>query len=225
VLLNDGRNPNDNGESVTRRLLAHLHQHLVGYIALVVAVVGSGGSYAVAATSRHTSKHHPTTLSACVNDRTGEMILDRTGRCRRGRHRVTWDVTGRRGATGPAGSPAPSIYAAVDAALVANNTQPSPEKGMTVQSIGTGSYLITITDPVCAIGENVPVVTPSAHYLSGGAVPPVGAVPVAYVSEQNSLTQFTIQTGFDAGGSLTPEGLDFFVQDTCMPSSSDSVRP
>jgi hypothetical protein len=213
-----------------RRLLAHIQSNGVAYVALMIAVAGSGGSYAVAATSHHSGRRHPaTTLAACVNDRTGEMVLDRRGRCRRGRHKVTWDVKGRTGATGAtgaAGAPAPSIYAAVDATSAANGLQSEPENGLSVENVGTGEYTVTVTDPVCSRGANVPTVTPTADYLSGGpVVAPVGATPIAYISEENSLTAFTIQTGFIFGGSFTAAGLNFEIQDTCMLGSNQATIP
>jgi hypothetical protein len=213
-----------------RRLLAHIQSNGVAYVALMIAVAGSGGSYAVAATSHHSGRRHPaTTLAACVNDRTGEMVLDRRGRCRRGRHKVTWDVKGRTGATGAtgaAGAPAPSIYAAVDATSAANGLQSEPENGLSVENVGTGEYTVTVTDPVCSRGANVPTVTPTADYLSGGPVMvPVGATPIAYISEENSLTAFTIQTGFIFGGSFTAAGLNFEIQDTCMLGSNQATIP
>ena len=223
-----------------RRLRSHAQHNLVAYVALVVAVAGSGGSYAVAATSQHrsTATHHAaTTLAACVNNRTGEMVLDRRGRCRRGRHKVTWDVKGRRGATGrrgetgatgttgAAGAPAPSIYASVDAGFAANNLQSVPENGLSVQNVGTGAYTMTVTDPVCSRGANIATLTPTSRYLSGGPLPPSGATPVAYISQEDSPTEFSIQTGFISGGAFTAAGLDFEIQDTCMPPSSDSTSP
>jgi hypothetical protein len=223
---------------VTRRLRTHLHDNFVAYVALCVAVISSGGSYAVAATAHHTSsaKHPtPTTLAACVNNRTGEMILDRRGRCRAGRHKVTWDVKGRRGATGAkgatgttgaAGAPAPSIYASVNATSAANGLQAEPENGLSVQNVGTGEYTVTVTDPECSRGANVPTITPTADYLTGGpVVPPVGATPIAYISEEDTLTVFTIQTGFISGGSFTAAGLNFEVLDTCMLGSNQSTSP
>jgi hypothetical protein len=215
-----------------RRLLAHVQSNAVAYIALMIAVAGSGGSYAVAATSHSSRRHHPaTTLSACVNDRTGEMILDRRGRCRHGRHRVTWDVKGRpgapgaAGATGAAGAPSPSIYASVDASFAAGGLQSEPENGLSVQNVGPGEYTMTVTDPVCSRGANVPTITPTADYLSGGPIPPQGATPVAYISEEDSLTEFTIQTGFISGASFTADALNFEIQDTCMVGSNQSVSP
>jgi hypothetical protein len=223
-----------------RRLRTHFQQNLVAYIALVVAVAGSGGSYAVAATSHHRSsaKHHTaTTLAACVNNRTGEMVLDRRGRCRAGRHKVTWDVKGRRGATGAAGAPgatgatgaagapAPSIYASVDANAAADGLQPVPENGLTVQNVGTGQYTMTVTDPICSRGANIPTLTPTSRYQLGGTIPPAGAIPVAYISQEDTTTEFSIQTGFLSGGTFTAAGFDFEIQDTCMPPSSDSTSP
>jgi hypothetical protein len=159
------------------------------------------------------------------------MVLDRRGRCRRGRHKVTWDVKGRTGATGAtgaagaAGAPAPSIYASVDASAAANGLQPVPDNGLSVQNVGTGEYTVTVTDPECSRGANVPTLTPTADYLTGGVLAPPGATPVAYISDENSPAEFTIQTGFMYDGSFTAVGLNFEVLDTCMLGSNQATSP
>ena len=217
---------NSGGALVIHRLGRHIATNLVAYVALVVAIAGSGGSYAVAATARHSStKPRPTTLVAGVGDRTGAMSLERTKRCSRGHYRVSWAIKGPRGATGPAGAPAPSVYAAVDATLAANNIQPPAESGMAVVRSTVGAYLVTITSPICAKGQNVPVVTPTSDYLSGEATPPANATPVAFIPNNVGIsTHFTIDTGYTANGSFTPEDLDFDVQDTCHPASTDKAQ-
>jgi hypothetical protein len=210
---------------VLKRLVGHVQGNVVAYIALMVAVVSGGGGYAIAATTHKTARK-PTSLTACVSRSSGEMFLHHEGRCAKGRHKVTWRIKGPRGKTGAngaAGAPAPSIFAAVDAGIVASGQQPIVEKGMTVARTGTGVFTIAITDAICAHGDNVPVVTPSSRYLGGEPVPPSGAAPVAYVDEV-SAAQFTVTTGYVAGGSFTPEDDNFWVQDTCLASSTASVR-
>lgn len=204
------------------RLITHLRSNVVAYIALIISVISGGGGYAIAATTAHhkTTKRHRTTIVACASRRTGELFLHRHGRCGRGKHKVRWNIKGPRGKTGAAGAPAPSIFAAVDPGVVADGVQPTPEKGMTIQRTGTGTFVMTITDPVCSQGANVPVLTPTADYFTGDATPPAGATPVAYIAQQNSPTQFTLQTGYTAAGAFTADDLHFYVQDTCLPPTS-----
>jgi hypothetical protein len=217
-LLGDDRHPHDNGVPVTRRILQHAKQHCVAYLALCVAVVGSGGSYAVAATAHDTSSARrptPTTLAACVNDHTGEMVLDRRGRCRAGRHKVTWDVKGRRGATGPVG---PTIAAAVSVSELVGGVPLTAIQGLKVQRVEIGSYLVQVTNRECAKRQNVPVLTAENDPLLEDGALPVGAIPTAYLTDFGSA-QFEVRTGYLAGGSFTPYDYNFDVQDSCVASS------
>jgi hypothetical protein len=203
---------------VKKRLLHHVQQNTVAYIALVVAVAGSGGSYAVASTTHRSSsaKHHsPTTLSACVNNRTGEMILDRRGRCRRGRHKVTWDVKGRRGATGATG---PTIAAAVSASDLDSGTPLTGIQGLTVRRVGIGSYSVQVTNPACARQVNVPEVSIADNPLLVDGAMPANGTPIAYLGDYAN-TEFKVQTGYLVGGTFTPYDYDFELQDSCVPGS------
>lgn len=211
-----------------RGLAGHVRGNVVAYIALMVSVISGGGGYAIAATTHHQTKHKTkktTTIVACASKRTGELYLHEHGRCAAGRHRVRWSVRGPKGATGAAGAPAPSIFAIVDAGGAAQGIQPL-EKGLSVARAGVGVYTITITDPTCANGTNAPVVTPTSRYLSGESIPPAGAAPVAFLQSNLGISgaqPFTVQTGYMAGGTFTPEDLNFDVQDTCLPSTSESA--
>lgn len=205
-----------------RRLASHARQNAVAYIALMFSVVGGGGGYALAATTRHTT-HKKTTIIACASKRTGELFLHERGRCAKGRHRVRWSIRGPRGATGAAGTPSPSIFAAVDADSAVNGLQPTAESGMTVARAAVGVYTATITNPTCAAStNNVSTVTPTGRYASGQVVPPAGATPVAYLDDNIGISnQFTIHVGYvNSGGTFVPLDYYFDVQDTCLPSST-----
>ena len=124
---------------------------------------------------------------------------------------------------GAAGAPAPSIFAAVDAGDLIAGVQPPAEKGLTVTRNGVGSYTITITDPTCASGYNVPTATPTSRYTTGGPIPPSGATPVAYLGNPVSSTQFPVSVGYvNSSGTFVPVDYDFDVQDTCLPPSAAS---
>ena len=73
------------GGATTRRhlhsLLAHLRSNIVAYVALAVAV-GSGGSYALAATTSNG------TIAVCVDNGSGVMHLAKHPRCGHGQSRI-----------------------------------------------------------------------------------------------------------------------------------------
>jgi hypothetical protein len=211
---------------VTIRFARHARQNVVAYIALMFSVIGGGGGYAIAATTHHSTHAKPTAVVACASKRSGELFLHHHGKCAKGRHKVQWSIRGprgRTGAAGAAGSPAPSIYAAVDAGIAASGAQSLIESGMTVQRSGIGVFTITITDATCSHSVNVPVVTPTSRFLGGESIPPSGAAPVAYV-DSDGPTQFTVTTGYVAGGSFTPEDYNFYIQDTCLTSGTGSAQ-
>jgi hypothetical protein len=210
---------------VIHRLLNHIRGNVVGYIALMVAVVSGGGGYAVAATTHQgtTKKSKQTAIVACASKKSGELFLHTRGKCAKGRHKVSWAAKGPRGKTGktgpagaagPAGAPSPSVHGIFDAQSGVGF--PGAE-GATVTPTALGVYSVTITDPTCSKAANTPVVTPFDSYESGGPVAPPGAVPVAWLSDAGSETQFVVHTGFIASGAFTAEGVRFALQDTCTP--------
>ncbi|MDX6206517.1 MAG: hypothetical protein QOF39_2574, partial [Frankiales bacterium] len=65
---------------------------------VVTALVVGGGGYVFAADPT------PASLSACVKNQTGLMYLvGSSASCHRDEHKVTWSVTGPKGATGATG--------------------------------------------------------------------------------------------------------------------------
>lgn len=211
------------------RLAGHLKHNVVAYIALMVSVISGGGGYAIAAATQPRATHHKkkTTIVACASRRTGELFLHRHGRCAKGRHKVRWSIQGPRGKAGAAGAPAPSIFAAVDAGASASGLQTAAEKGMTATRDGVGLYTMTITDPTCGTSAyNVPTVTATSRDDAGGAIPPSGATPVAYLDSNIGIqNQFTVHVGYvSSSGTFVPIDYDFDVQDTCVPPTTASAR-
>jgi hypothetical protein len=213
---------------VTIRFARHARQNVVAYIALMFSVIGGGGGYAIAATTHHSTHAKPTAVVACASKRSGELFLHHHGKCAKGRHKVQWSIRGprgRTGAAGAAGSPAPSIFAAVDADSALSGLQPTAEKGMTVTRDGVGVYTLTITDPTCVTStNNVPTVTPTSRFALGEPAPPMGATPVAYLDDNIGISsQFVVHVGYvNSAGAFVPLDYYFDALDTCLPPSSES---
>ena len=203
------------------RMLGHVRRNAVAYLALVFSVVGGGGGYAVAATTHHGTTRKKTAIVACASKRSGELFLHKKGKCAKGRHKVRWSVRGpkgargKTGAAGAAGAPAPSVHGIFDAQD--GGAFPGAQ-GASVTSTALGTYSVVITDPTCSQGINVPTVTPFDSYDSGGPAVPPGAVPVAWLSDSGSATQFILHTGFVANGAFTADGVRFALLDSCTTS-------
>jgi hypothetical protein len=208
---------------VITRMLGHVRHNTVAYLALVFSVIGGGGGYAVAATTHHGSakKSDKTAIVACASKKSGELFLHKSGKCARGRHQVRWSVRGPKGvrgaagATGAAGASAPSIHGIFDAQ---DGGAFPGSQGATATATGLGTFSVVITDPTCAAAANVPTVTPFDSYDSAGPVAPPGAVPVAWLSDTPSPSQFIVHTGFVANGAFTADGVRFALLDGCTTS-------
>jgi hypothetical protein len=208
---------------VITRMLGHVRHNTVAYLALVFSVIGGGGGYAVAATTHHgTAKKSKTTaIVACASKKTGELFLHKRGKCVRGRHQVRWSVRGPKGApgaagaAGAAGAPAPSIRGIFDAQ---DGGAFPGSQGATATATGVGTFSVVITDPTCGAAANIPTVTPFDSYDSAGPAVPPGAVPVAWLSDTTSPSQFVVHTGFVANGAFTADGVRFALLDSCTTS-------
>jgi hypothetical protein len=125
------------------RIVQHLRTNVVAYLALFLAV-GGGGGYALAAANNKT-------IHGCVNTRTHALYIQ--ARCHRGQTQVAWNQQGPQGPTGAAPSTA---FAVVDSTGLIPQGQ-----GISIQHLGSGEYLVTITARGCSTGANVPTVTPT----------------------------------------------------------------
>jgi hypothetical protein len=186
------------------RLLHHIRNNVIAYLALFVAL-GAGGGYAMAASKTKT-------VTVCADKTTGVLHLKTHGRCKRGQTRVIWNQQGPegpQGLVGQPGTPAVSVWANVSQAGVVISGQ-----GISVQHIGLGTYQVTITAPACAQARNAPVVTVAdANPPSGHTA---GAFPIAWYGTTGVNDQFPLFTGDVVGGSFAASDHSFTVMDTCM---------
>lgn len=194
--------PTPKGRSVVHRVTAHLRNNLVGWVALFVALGGTG--YAAA------SHAHPNTINACANKHTGQLSIRHGAHCERGQVKLTW---AKQGPKGPAGTSAIQAFGAVGATGIV-----IPNGGITVQHPGPGLFVVTATTPGCAHGFNAPTATVTSP--SPSTIPSAGAAPDLWIDASGGLPQFTVHTGWISGGSFTPSDYGFNVQDSCIPSGS-----
>ena len=205
---------------IHRRIAAHVRGRAVGYVAVFVLALGVGGGYALASSKTKT-------ITVCADKKTGVLHLKTRGRCKGSQTRVSWNqqgpqgvrgpqgAAGARGATGSQGVQGPQGPAAVSVwAQVADNGTVLFGRGVAVQRVSAGNYLVTITDPACAHGSNAPVVSVSDSNPPAGQS--AGAFPVAWYGTTVTNEQFTVFTGVVVAGSFTATDHTFDVQDTCQ---------
>ena len=173
----------------------HLRSNVVAYLALAVAV-GSGGSYALAATASNR------TLAVCVDKGSGVMHLAKHPRC--GRHQT------RIGLSSALDRPTVSAWAAVnDVGDIESGA------GVSVAHTGTGVYTIAVTAASCRdASNNAPVVSindSEPPYSSAASTFPVAWTETA----STGIEAFTIHTGVVVGGGFQPRDEPFNVTDSC----------
>ena len=173
----------------------HLRSNIVAYVALAVAV-GSGGSYALAATTSNG------TIAVCVDNGSGVMHLAKHPRCGRGQGRI--------GVSSALDRPTVNAWAAVELnGAVASGT------GVKIAHAGSGVYEITVTAASCRRAfNNAPVVT-----VNDGEPPYSSATstfPVAWTERAGTgFEAFTIYTGVVIGGAFQPRDESFNFTDSC----------
>ena len=173
----------------------HLRSNAVAYLALVVAV-GSGGSYALAATASNG------TIGVCVDKGSGVMHLAKHPRC--GRHQS------RIGLSAALDRPAVSAWAAVnDVGDIESGA------GASAAHTGTGVYVVTVTAASCrGAFNNAPVVS------INDSEPPYSSAtstfPTAWTQTASTgVEAFTIHTGVVVGGAFQPRDEPFNFTDSC----------
>jgi hypothetical protein len=188
-------------------LLAHMRRSAIPYVALLlVLAVGLGGGYALAASKTKT-------ITVCADKTTGILHLKTHGKCKRSQTRVTWNqqgpqgVAGVQGPTGQPGAPAVSVWA-----NVTNAGSVLAGQGISIQHVGPGTYLVTITAPACAQGSNAPVVSVSDTNPPGGYS---SGFPEAWFQSTGLNQQFTVYTGVVVGAAFTATDHTFDIMDTC----------
>jgi hypothetical protein len=174
-------------------LLVHLRSNIVAYIALAVAV-GSGGSYALAATSSNG------TIAVCVDKGSGVMHLAKHPRCGHGQSRIALSSALDRATVG---------------ALVAPNGGVTSGLGLSIGHAGAGVYEVTITGARCRGAlNNAPVVSVNDSEPPGGRG--AGAFPVAWTMPTGFRGDtFTVYTGVVVAGAFQPQDESFNLADSC----------
>ena len=173
----------------------HLRSNAVAYLALVVAV-GSGGSYALAATANNG------TIAVCVDKGSGVMHLAKHPRCGRGQSRV--------GLSSALDRPAVSAWAEV-----VPNGHVVTGAGVSISHAGVGVYTISVTAAACRnAANNAPVVSVSDSEPPGGQA--TTSFPVAWtMSASTGIEAFTIYTGVVVSGGFQSRDESFNFTDSC----------
>jgi hypothetical protein len=200
--VNNPDTPKRSGARVALRHLRpplrHFRSNVVSYLALAVAV-GSGGSYALAAT---TSNGTNGTIAVCVDKGSGVMRLAKHPRCGRGQSRI--------GLSSALDRPAVSAWAGVEL-----NGAIASGSGASVTHAGTGVYSVTVTAASCRdASNNAPLVSindSEPPYSSA-----TGTFPVAWTETAGTgFEAFTIHTGVVVGGAFQPRDESFSFTDSC----------
>ena len=173
----------------------HLRSNVVAYLALAVAV-GSGGSYALAASASNG------TIPVCVDKGSGLIHLAKHPRC--GRHQTRIGLTSA------------LDRASVNAwAEVVSNGHVVTGAGVSISHAGVGVYNITVTAASCRdAGNNAPVVSVSDSEPPGGQA--TSSFPVAWAGPVSTgIEAFTIYTGVVVSGGFQPKDESFNFTDSC----------
>jgi len=173
----------------------HFRSNVVAYLALAVAV-GSGGSYALAASASNG------TIAVCVDKGSGLMHLAKHPRCGRHQSRV--------GLGAALDRPTGRAWAAV-----APNGVIDEGSGLAITHAGTGTYNVTVTAATCRnANTNAPVVSVSDSEPPGGQA--TTSFPVAWTGPiSTGIEAFTIYTGVVVNGEFQPKDETFNLADSC----------
>ena len=173
----------------------HVRSNVVAYLALVVAV-GSGGSYAIAASASNG------TTAVCVDKGSGLMHLAKHPRC--GRHQTRIGLSSALDRA-PVNAWAEVVF---DGHVVTG-------AGVSIRHAGVGVYNVTVTAASCRdAGNNAPVVSVSDSEPPGGQA--TTSFPVAWAGPVSTgIEAFTIYTGVVVNGAFQPKDESFNFTDSC----------
>jgi hypothetical protein len=173
----------------------HVRSNVVAYLALVVAV-GSGGSYAIAASVSNG------TTAVCVDKGSGLMHLAKHPRC--GRHQTRIGLSSALDRA-PVNAWAEVVF---DGHVVTG-------AGVSIRHAGVGVYNVTVTAASCRdAGNNAPVVSVSDSEPPGGQA--TTSFPVAWAGPVSTgIEAFTIYTGVVVSGAFQPKDESFNFTDSC----------
>jgi len=175
--------------------LRHIRSNVVAYLALVVAIGGSG-SYALAASSSNG------TVAVCVDKGSGVMHLAKNQRC--GRHQS------RIGLSSALDRPTVSAWATAN-----ENGGIESGEGASIAHVGVGVYDVKVTAATCRHAfNNAPVVSISDGEPPGGQE--ATTFPVAWTEVASTgVEAFTIYTGVVVSGAFQPRDEPFNFTDSC----------
>jgi hypothetical protein len=173
----------------------HLRSNAVAYLALAVAV-GSGGSYALAATTSNG------TIAVCVDNGSAVMHLAKQPRCGRHQSRISLNSALDR--------PTVSAWATAN-----ENGGIESGVGARITHSGVGVYDVAVTAATCRHAfNNGPVVSISDGEPPGGQA--VTTFPVAWTEVASTgVEAFTIYTGVVVSGAFQPRDEPFNFTDSC----------
>ena len=173
----------------------HVRSNVVAYLALVVAV-GSGGSYAIAASASNG------TTAVCVDKGSGLMHLAKHPRCGRHQTRIGLSSADDRA---PVNAWAEVVF---DGHVVTG-------AGVSIRHAGVGVYNVTVTAASCRdAGNNAPVVSVGDSEPPGGQA--TTSFPVAWAGPVSTgIEAFTIYTGVVVSGAFQPKDESFNFTDSC----------
>jgi hypothetical protein len=146
---------------VSARLVAHLQNHVIGYLALFVAL-GGGGAYAATSLVGTNGK-----ITGCVQKKgkqKGDVrVIAGSGKCRSGEQSISWNGRGLPGSAGQQGATGQTGLPGSDGAP--GQTGPSGSSAanafMGHTTIGSSSQLWSASGtstPVANVGGNAPLV-------------------------------------------------------------------
>jgi hypothetical protein len=167
----------------------------VAYLALIVAV-GSGGSYALAASASNG------TIAVCVDKGSGVMHLAKHERCGQAQSRI--------GLSSALDRPTVSAWATAN-----ENGGIESGQGVRIAHGGPGLYNITVTAASCRHAfNNAPLVSIDDYEPPAGFG--AGAFPTAWTQTASTGVEvFTIHTGVVVSGAFQPRDEPFNFTDTC----------
>jgi len=171
--------------------LRHIRSNVVAYLALVVAIGGSG-SYALAAVSASNG-----TIAVCVDKGSGVMHLAKHSRCGRGQTRIGLE---------------PSLDAW---AAVGPSGDISVGAGLSIIHAGVGTYDVAVTAASCRNAQqNAPVVSVDDSEPAAGFGQ--GTFPVAWTQGIGFTGKdLIIHTGVVVNGEFQSKDEPFNITDSC----------
>ena len=183
---------------MSHRILRHLRANIVGYAAIVIAI-GSGGSYALAASAGNNG-----TIGVCVDKDSGVMHLATHRHCGRHQSRISLSSALDR--------PTGRAWARVE-----QNGAINEGSGLSITHAGVGTYKVTVTAASCRSADtNAPVVSVDDAQPPGGFGGNPGAFPVAWTEGFGTgFEAFMIHTGVVVDGGFQPKDETFNLADSC----------